>query len=169
MTTKAISLDDLRQLSATAATEARLRKNLNVHASLDANVQRLFNAMEPDTYIRPHRHARDQGWELMLAIRGRFAVLFFDETGSVAERHELSSEVGLMAIEVPARTWHSVVSLEAGTVMFEVKEGPYTPVDDKDFALWAPREGESAAKPLLDWFKRAKPGEPAPLTKQLCP
>lgn len=156
-----IHSDELRELHEIAANSPRLRKNLNIHTRLDAPVQRLFNAMEPGTYIRPHRHARENGWELMLVIQGSFAVLFFDDRGQVTEKYILSQHDGLLAVEVPASVWHTVVSLERGTVMFEVKEGPYTPVTDKDFADWAPQEGGPDASSMLEWFRQAQPFETA--------
>ncbi|MEY4684677.1 MAG: hypothetical protein RLZ25_1136 [Pseudomonadota bacterium] len=162
MQSRVITHQDLRELSETAQNLPRLRKNLNVHATLDASVQRLFNAMEPGTYIRPHRHARPNGWELMLAVHGQFAILLFDDQGRVIERFELCSTSGPLAAEIPAHAWHTVVSLASGTVMFEIKEGPYTPVDDKDFAAWAPEETEIRAKPFNAWFAKAQPGESPP-------
>lgn len=162
MQSRVITHQDLRGLSKNAQNLPRLRKNLNIHETLDACVQRLFNAMEPGTYIRPHRHARPNGWELMLAVQGRFAILLFDETGHVIERFELCSKAGPVAVEIPANTWHTVVSLESGTVMFEIKEGPYIPLEDKDFAGWAPTEGEAGTRSFLVWFARAQPGELSP-------
>lgn len=162
MQSRVITHLDLQEVCEAAQNLPRLRKNLNVHTTLDADVQRLFNAMEPGTYIRPHRHARSNGWELMLAVRGRFAILLFDRRGKVIERFELSPASGTMAVEIPAQAWHTVVSLEPGTVMFEIKEGPYTPVEDKDFAVWAPEEAEATAKSFNAWFADAQPGELPP-------
>lgn len=149
----------LNQLSLEAAHSVRLRKNLNVHPVLTDPIQRLFNAMEPGTYTRPHRHARDSGWELMLVLRGEFAVLFFDADGLVLNRIALSAPRGDGAVDIPAYTWHCVVSLAPGTLMFEVKPGPYSPVDDKDFAPWAPAEGASDTSAWVKWFEAAQPGE----------
>ena len=53
---KTITAAALDELSGKAVAAERRRAHLNVHASLDANVQRLFIATEPDTYMRPHRH-----------------------------------------------------------------------------------------------------------------
>ena len=63
-----------------------------------------------------------------------------------------------MAIEVPAGTWHTVVVLEPGTVLFEFKQGPYAPLSDKDFARWAPAEGDPGAAAMLQRFEDAAPG-----------
>lgn len=152
----------LNGLSAEAARSPRRRKNLNVHPVLEDPVQRLFNALEPGTYARPHRHARDNGWELMVVVRGAFAVLHFDENGRILARVDLRAGAGDCAVEIPARAWHSVVSLAPGTIMFEVKPGPYQPIDDKDFAAWAPPEGDPRARDWVRWFETAKSEDCAP-------
>lgn len=149
----------LDALSAEAARAPRLRKNLNVHPVLEDPIQRLFNAMEPGTYTRPHRHARDCGWELMLVARGAFAVLFFDAEGRVLSRVELRASDGDGAVEVPAHAWHCAVSLKPGTIMFEIKPGPYSALEDKDFAAWAPPEGDARAPAWVRWFETAQRGD----------
>ncbi|WP_367026138.1 WbuC family cupin fold metalloprotein [Methylococcus sp. ANG] len=149
----------LTGLSEEAARSARLRKNLNVHPVLEDPVQRLFNAMEPGTYARPHRHSRPDGWELMVVVRGAFSVLRFDDHGRVVERVDLRADGGDCAVEIPAGSWHTVVSRLPGTVMFEVKPGPYSPIADKDFAAWAPEEGSADATALVRRLESAQPGD----------
>ncbi len=152
----------LNALSTVAARSPRRRKNLNLHPVLEDPVQRLFNALEPGTYVHPHRHARDCGWELMVAVRGAFAVLRFDGGGRVLARAELRAG-GDCAVEIPAHVWHGVVCLVPGTIMFEVKPGPYSAIEDKDFATWAPSEGDPRAPDWVCWFETAQPGDRAPV------
>lgn len=152
--------ESLDELSRVARQSPRLRKNFNMHPHLESTVQRLFNAMEPGTYVRPHRHARPNGWEMMLIVRGRFDILLFDEAGKLTHRHKLGEKSHLTAAEIPAFTWHSVISLESGTVMFEVKEGPYQPVSPSDFAPWAPGEEEvQATATFMRWAEKAQVGD----------
>jgi cupin fold WbuC family metalloprotein len=160
---KLISDKQLYRLSAEAAASPRLRKNLNLHTAPEDPIQRLFNAMDPGTYVRPHRHARPEGWELMLAVRGAFSILVFDDRGKVLDRVDLCAVGGVTAIEIPAYTWHAVVVLAPETVMFEVKPGPYSPVEDKDFAAWAPLEGEAMADRFVTWYETAQPGDRPPV------
>ena len=152
----------LSQLSETARSLPRLRKNYNLHTQLDDPVQRLFNAMEPNTYVRPHRHQGEDRWEFFQIVAGSAAVLTFQPDGKVLEKIVLSHGGPNVAIEIPGNTWHTIVSLQSATVLFEIKKGPYQPVTDKDFAAWAPTEGESAAERFVQWFVHAEPG-------QLCP
>jgi cupin fold WbuC family metalloprotein len=131
---KQITFSDLKQQSEAAANSPRLRAHRNFHPELSDAVQRLAIAMEPGTYIRPHRHPHT--FELLLPLSGRFVVLNFDDNGIVTRRTVLGEEC--MALEMDAGTWHAVLSLDHGGVIFEVKHGGYQPVAEQDFAAWLP-------------------------------
>ena len=153
----------LEELSKTAQSLPRLRKNLNIHPQLDDPVQRLYNAMEPNTYVRPHRHPSEDRWEFFQIVSGRAAVLTFDQQGTVREKIVLSQNGPNVALEIPGNVWHTIVSLQPGTVLFEIKQGPYQPLSDKDFAHWAPEEGTSAVEAFVRWSTDAGPGDSCPL------
>lgn len=144
----------LDQLSAQAQASERRRAHHNVHPSLDAKVQRLAIAMEPDTYVRPHRHP--QTWELYLPLRGAFQVVIFDDAGNVTACHRIGAD-GAPAFELPANTWHAVLSLQPGSIIFEVKEGPYIKPDNADVAAWSPAEGADDGS-FMDFLRSATPG-----------
>ncbi len=159
---KTLASEDLRRLSARAAATGRRRANENLHPTLEDPVQRFCNAVEPGSYVRPHRHAEAGRWELFLILAGRASVLVFDAGGTVRDRVELCAGGGTLAVEIPPDTWHSLVALEPGTVLFELKPGPYRPLSDKDFAAWAPGEGEAGSEALAQWYREARPGDRAP-------
>ncbi len=132
-----------------ARVSPRLRQHRNVHQSYQEPSQRLFNAIEPRSYIRPHRHAYDPRDELLIAVRGVMAMVIFDDQGAVTnvvrfgtERHGEKVAVGA---EVSSSTWHTVIALEPGCVLLEVKAGPFDPNQPKDLAPWAPEESSDAA------------------------
>ncbi len=81
---KQITMSDMQQQSAAAVQSPRLRAHRNFHPELSDSVQRLAIAMEPGTYVRPHRHPHT--FELLLPLRGRFVVLNFDDRGTVTHR-----------------------------------------------------------------------------------
>jgi cupin fold WbuC family metalloprotein len=150
---KIFSADYLNGLTLAAQGSSRKRQHRNVHESHEDPCQRLFNAIEPDSYIRPHRHATDPRDELLIAVRGSMALVSFDEQGNLnevvrfgADRHDESLALGA---EVPASTWHTVIALESGSVLLEVKAGPFDPSMPKDLAPWAPEEGGSNARTYL--------------------
>ena len=138
---KIIDQQKLNQLSCEASTSPRRRKNLNVHDDYADPCQRLFNALEPGTYIRPHRHSTPPKPECFMAIRGLMVAIAFDQKGAVKTFYPFGPGCDVVAIEVPAGTWHTILSLETGSIFFEIKPGPFTPLTDKDFAPWAPEEG----------------------------
>lgn len=152
---KQITFDDLKQQSAAAASAPRLRAHRNFHPELSDPVQRLAIAMEPGTYIRPHRHPHT--FELLLPLSGRFVILNFDEQGLVTRRVVLGEEC--VALEMDAGTWHSVLSLDHGGVIFEVKHGGYQPVTEQDSAPWAPAEGAAGTQELMAWYSQAQVGD----------
>jgi cupin fold WbuC family metalloprotein len=38
----------------------------------------------------------------------------------------------LVALNIPAGQWHTVKALESGTVIMEMKNGPYHPLDENE-------------------------------------
>ncbi|MFM2484327.1 WbuC family cupin fold metalloprotein [Celerinatantimonas yamalensis] len=150
-----LSFDRLSTLSDDARQSPRQRMNHNIHSELSDSVQRLAIAMEPDTYIRPHRHM--QTWELLTALRGRFIVLTFDDHGVVSNRAILGESESL--IETPIAGWHAVLSLEPNAVIFEVKQGPYVPFKEEDFAPWSPAADDDKHKALMSWYRDAQIGQ----------
>jgi len=137
---KIISHKVLDQLSLEASGSERLRKNLNLHDDYADPCQRLFIAMEPGTYIRPHRHTDPPKQECFMAVRGKLALLVFDDDGEVKQVILLGDGCDTLAIDLPAGEWHSIIVLEPGSIFFETKPGPYVAMSDKDFAPWAPEE-----------------------------
>lgn len=152
---KQITVSDMKQQSEAAANSARLRAHRNFHPDLSDPVQRLSIAMEPGTYVRPHRHPHT--FELLIPLSGRFVVLNFDESGTVTRRVVLGEES--MALEMEPGTWHAVLSLDKGGMIFEVKHGAYQPVAPEDYAAWAPAEGEARTADLMEWYQRVQPGD----------
>jgi len=155
---KAYSSAQLRQLEKDAACSERRRSHLNAHPGLDANVQRLFIAMQPDTYLRPHRHPEAHKWEFFVVLDGRIDLLVFAENGEVLERVEMSSEK-TRAVEVPAGSWHAYVCMRADTLALEIKEGAYLPTRQQDFAPWSAAENTEPAPAFLARMRSARVGD----------
>lgn len=144
----------LDELTAKAKLSDRLRAHHNIHESLEEACQRLFIAMEPDSYVVPHRHTNPAKPECFIGVRGRVLLFIFDDEGNVTEKLNIGPGQELFACDIPAHTWHTVISLETGTVFLEAKPGPYQPIDENDIAPWAPREGEDLCKPFLNKLLR---------------
>lgn len=151
-----VTRQDLNALIDRARQGTRRRQNLNIHQALDDPINRLLNAVEPDSYIRPHRHPDKV--ETLLAVAGRFEVIFFDERGTLSTRVPLGGE-GAVLVEYPANAWHSLIALEPGSSFFEVKAGPYAPTNPEDFLAGWPLENSAGVAEALNWLRSAKPGD----------
>lgn len=125
-----ITQEILDNLSARARQNPRRRKNYNFHENLDAPAQRLLNALEPGTEIPVHRHRHTA--ETYFIVRGKLRVSFFDDAGKPTTSAELSPTQKNYGVHIPAGTWHGLEVLENGTVIFEVKDGPYVPISSDD-------------------------------------
>ena len=120
----------LDELTEKAKESPRLRMNYNLHDSLDSKAQRLFNGLEPGTDLPIHRHVETS--ETYILIRGALRVSLLDDNKNVIESAELNLNKGVFGFQIPANTWHKVEVMESGTVIFEVKDGPYTRLTEKD-------------------------------------
>ena len=146
----------LHELADKAKNVDRLRSHLNVHETLDASVQRLFIATEPDTYMRPHRHPQSHKWEFFIVLEGEIDLLIFNEEGQLIQRSKMSDS-DVRAVEIPPETWHAYVCQRSATLALEVKEGAYIPTPEEDFAPWSPVEGSVEAVEYLQWMRAAQP------------
>jgi len=144
----------LHQLAESARTSPRLRKNHNLHPSDESRCHRLLNAIEPASYIRPHRHLDPEKDEAFILISGRLGIILFSDTGEVTETVTLSRQGGLLAADIPSGAFHTAVSLEPGTVFFEAKAGPYLPLSEAETAAWAPAEGDGGAAHYLEQLRQ---------------
>lgn len=133
----------LDELTHKAAISPRKRLNLNFHEELSDPINRMLNAFEPGTYIQPHKHENPDKREVFIVLRGSMLMVIFDDSGAPVEFILLDPQQGNHAIEIPAGVWHSVISLSSGTVVYEIKDGPYVQSLDKNFAPWAPKEGDA--------------------------
>jgi cupin fold WbuC family metalloprotein len=138
---KVITNATLAELSQKAVEAPRRRMNLNHHDDLADPINRMLNAFEPGTYVQPHKHENPDKREVFIILKGSMVVVFFDDLGNANEFVLLDRDKGNYAVEIAPGTWHTIIALETGSVVYEVKDGPYSPLDDKNFASWAPKEG----------------------------
>lgn len=137
-------------LSAQAAANPRRRKNFNFHPHESAPANRLLNAIEPDSYVQPHRHLDPAKDETLVVLRGAVGLVVFDEAGGIFQHTVLRAGSGAIGVDIPHATWHTFVALEPGSVIFEAKAGPYIPLGREEKASWAPAEDDPAAVVYLE-------------------
>jgi cupin fold WbuC family metalloprotein len=127
----------------------RGRTNHNFHPDMASNPHRFLNAWTRGSYAAPHRHLAVPKPESFVVLRGEMALFIFDDAGNVTGRHVLGRD-GLLGIDVAPGIWHTVACVSETAICFEVKAGPYEAATDKEFAPWAPREGDPAATAYLE-------------------
>lgn len=104
---KLITEELLDTVTSQAKENSRLRMNYNFHASMDAPIHRLLNALEPGTYLPPHRHTDKE--ETYLVLRGSLLAFFYDDAGNVTDKVCLNPSEGKYGLEIPSNTWHSII------------------------------------------------------------
>lgn len=144
----------LAALSEEAAGSPRQRKNRNFHPRDDYPGHRLLNAIEPGSYVVPHRHLDPNKDETIICLRGRLGVVLFSAENRVDRSIVLTPAGEVCGIDIPHGVYHSVLALAHGTVFFEAKAGPYVPLADDEKAPWAPAEGSPAAADYLAGLAR---------------
>jgi cupin fold WbuC family metalloprotein len=136
-------------VSAEARASPRGRKNRNFHSDDAQPGHRLLNAIEPGSYIMPHRHLDPNKDETMVVLRGSLGLVTFDDAGAIVEAVKVSHGGTPMGMDIAHGTWHTVFALEPGTVFLEAKAGPYLPLTAEEKAPWAPAEGDPGAAAFL--------------------
>ena len=121
----------LDKLTAEAKASPRLRMNYDLRNSDADKSQRMLNAIEPGSPMPIHRHRHTS--ETVVCLRGRLVWEYYDELErQCTEAIELAPGGQVVALNVPACQWHTVRAIESGSVILEMKEGPYEPLGPED-------------------------------------
>ncbi len=120
-----------------------------LHKSDSDTLHRMFNVVQPGSYIRPHSHETDQKAESILVLRGGICFVTFDDKGNIQSHKKLYANSDVFGVDLEPTVIHSFYALEEDTVVFEVKPGPYIKKQDKGFANWSPEENTPEAELYL--------------------
>ncbi|MDD2436569.1 MAG: WbuC family cupin fold metalloprotein [Massilibacteroides sp.] len=152
---KVIDKQLLDQTSEAAKLSPRLRMNHNFHDDTTDPLNRLINAIEPDSYIRPHRHQNPDKEEIFLLLRGKAVFFLFDDQGNITNKLVVSPRDGIYGAEIVAGLWHCLLVLETGTVVYEIKKGPFAPLAPENLAPWSPpAEDREAVLTYMNFLKK---------------
>ena len=120
----------LDELTAQAKASPRLRMNLDFRNSPEDGSQRMLNAIEPGTLMPIHRHLGSS--ESCVCVRGHFEEYFYDDNGNLTETIDMVP--GGVVLNIEKGQWHSLKSLESGTILLEAKDKPYAPLTEDE--IW---------------------------------
>ena len=104
--------------------------NLDLRNSPADQSQRMLNALEPGTKVPVHRHQETN--ETVVMLRGSIRELFYDEAGQLTQEILLRANAEPSAMNIPAGVWHTLECLEPGTILMEMKDGPFVPRKPED-------------------------------------
>ena len=116
----------------------RLRQHHNIHSDYSDPCQRLFIAMQPRSFVVPHRHTSPAKTETFIVLRGCIGLVFFDDKGQIESSELLGPNCKTQICDISPGIWHTAIALERDSIFMEVKRGPYSPVEAIDIALWSP-------------------------------
>ena len=121
----------LDKLTAQAQASPRLRMNLDLRNSDADSSQRMLNAIEPGSVVPIHRHQKTS--ETVVVLRGRVVEEYYDDLERMCTAtYDLTAGGPVCALNIPAGQWHSLRALESGTVILEMKDGAYEPIQECD-------------------------------------
>ena len=120
----------LDKLTAQAKASPRLRMNLDLRDSAQDQSQRMLNAIEPGSVVLIHRHQKTS--ETVVVLRGRVVEEYYSSDGAVEATYDLAVGGPICALNIPAGQWHALRALEPGTVILEMKDGAYEPIQECD-------------------------------------
>jgi cupin fold WbuC family metalloprotein len=130
-----------------------------IHRHLSDPLQRMLNAIQPQSYVRPHRHQEPPKAEAWIVLQGKLLFVSFLEDGTVDTSIVLSAGGENFGVDLVPGRFHTIVALEPDTVIYEVKSGAYSRTTDKEFAPWAPDEGSPEAQAYLSALLGLVPSE----------
>jgi len=145
-----LSEEQIEKGIAASRKSSRKRIILPIHRKQEAEVQRMINFLQPGTYIRPHKHSMPHATESIVLMQGSIRFFTFDDDGNTRTSHILDAHPLPGIIDIEPGTWHSFLVLQPDTVIFECKKGPYDANTDKEFAGWAPEEGDEKAAEFME-------------------
>lgn len=144
----------LERAIAVSRSSPRRRVIQPFHRDESAALHRMLNAVQPGSYIPPHRHLDPPKAESWIVLRGALAFFTFDDQGNIEACLEIRADGDVFGVDLEPGVYHTFLALEPDTVVFEVKSGPYSPNTDKTFPPWAPPEDSSEAPAYLQELER---------------
>ena len=95
--------------------------------------------------MRPHRHRRNgsgTGFKCLLVLQATIGLLQFNSECEIHQQLHLSAKGPTHGIEIAEDQFHTLVALEADSVIFELKKGLTSQLKAKTFSMAFPRRAQ---------------------------
>ena len=121
----------LDNLTKEAKESPKLRMNMDLRNNVNDQSQRMIIAIVPGSAVPIHRHQKTS--ETLVCLRGKIVVEFYDDLERICTDSIILMPNGqTIAVNIPIGQWHTAHALESGSVIMEMKDGPYEPMSDVD-------------------------------------
>ena len=129
---KIVGNKEIEVVLSESRNNGRLRKNLNIHESLEEPLHKLINALPPGTVLPVHRHLHPPKKETIVLLQGSVVIEKYNDQKQLVMSYELSRKSGNIICEIFPDEWHTYRVLEKDTLILGIKLGPYVPYNDID-------------------------------------
>jgi cupin fold WbuC family metalloprotein len=144
-----LTAEMLAKTAVLARQSPRRRLIQRLHKQDGDPLHRMFNVLQPGSYARPHRHHTPPKAEAFIVLGGAVRFVELDDHGEIVQWLDMRAGGPIFGVDIEPGVWHTLIVLEPDSLLFEVKNGPYSPASDKDFAPWSPPEGTPEAARFL--------------------
>jgi cupin fold WbuC family metalloprotein len=135
--------EDIEMLRQAVRKTPKRRVRINAHPGSDDGLHEMIIAIEPGSYIRPHKHPGKS--EAFHIIEGQVDIVVFSEAGNIDRIVSLAAKGGDRPFYYRMSTshFHTLIIRSDLLVVHEITNGPFVPTSTV-YADFAPEEGDVA-------------------------
>ena len=139
-----IGAEDIEVLRQAVRKTPKRRVRINAHPGSDDELHEMIIAIEPGSYIRPHKHPGKS--EAFHIIEGQVDIVVFSEAGEVERIVSLAAKGGRHPFYYRMSTphFHTLIIRSDLLVVHEITNGPFLPTGTI-YAAFAPEEDDTAS------------------------
>jgi cupin fold WbuC family metalloprotein len=158
-----IGREDIEVLRQAVRNTPKRRVRINAHPGSDDQLHEMIIAIEPGSYIRPHKHPGKS--EAFHVIEGEVDIVVFSEEGNIDRIVSLAAKGGRHPFYYRMSTahFHTLIIRSDLLVVHEITNGPFVPTGTV-YAAFAPQEVDAASAAVFqaDLVKRVATIQEAP-------
>ncbi len=138
-----IGNEDIEVLRQAVRKTPKGRARINAHPGSDDELHEMIIAIEPGSYICPHKHPGKS--ESFHIIEGQVDIVVFSEAGNIERIVSLAAKGGRHPFYYRMSTphFHTLIIRSDLLVVHEITNGPFLPTGTI-YAAFAPEEDDSA-------------------------
>ena len=139
-----IGPEDIELLRQAVGQTPKRRARINAHPGHDDALHEMIIAIEPASYIRPHRHPGKS--EAFHIVEGEVDIIVFRDDGAIDEIVSLGEKGGLRPFyyRMSEARFHTLIIRSDLLIVHEITNGPFRP-EGTTYAAFAPGEDDRAA------------------------